>query len=58
MPFYALIKLFVHAVPLFGRLTHELSAVSGLGGGDDPSFGPIDTRMDGPVEPLTFRFCR
>ncbi|WP_106610349.1 hypothetical protein [Shimia abyssi] len=45
-------------VPRFGHLTRELSAISGHDGGVVPEFGLIDTRLDGPVEPLSPRFCR
>ena len=55
---FAPIKPFGHAVPLFGHLTHALSAISGVGGGVDPDFGLLDTRLDRPAEPLSFRFFR
>jgi hypothetical protein len=48
--FFALFKPFGHVVFWFGRLTHELSATSGIGGGLGPGFDLISTRLGRPVE--------
>jgi hypothetical protein len=44
------------AVPLFGHLSHNLSAISGLGDRFDLIFSLIGTRLDRPAEPLSFWF--
>ena len=41
-----IVQAFGHAVPLFGHLAHDLSAISGIGSGVDPDFGLIDRRRD------------
>lgn len=39
------------------HLTHDLIAISGLDGGVDPDFGPINIRMDRPIEPFSLSYC-
>jgi hypothetical protein len=47
----------VRLSPLFGHLTQELSAISGLDSLVNPDFVVINTPLDGPIAPLFLRFC-
>jgi hypothetical protein len=51
------IKPPVRLSPLFGHLTQELSAFSGLDSWVNPDFVVINTPLDGPGAPLFLRFC-
>lgn len=42
-----MVSLFCAPIKSLERVTHELSAPSGIGGGVDPALGQIDTYLRG-----------